>query len=165
MKFHHFLLTFAAIVFGAAFTFAAEFQDRWFYASFGLRSDEDAEELIQLIQDAGAHDLNGMLWACGLERCDSWSETTVARFKKIQKAADDAGVEIIPIIWSVGYGTMLAKNPNLVESIPISGLQVVAKDGKVILDPSTEQPVLKNPDFEETRTTGSKASISSTCRA
>ena len=149
MKFHHFLLTFAAVVFGAAFTFAAEFQDRWFYASFGLQSDEAADELIQLIQDAGAHDLNGMLWACGLERCDSWSETTVARFKKIQKAADAAGVEIIPIIWSVGYGTMIGKNPNLVESIPINDLQVVAKDGKVILDPSTEQPVMKNPDFEE----------------
>ena len=64
-----FLLVLTAFVTTAQAGENGKYADRWFYASFGLRSDEETVELIQLIQTAGAHDLNGMLWACGAETC------------------------------------------------------------------------------------------------
>ncbi|MDO4569626.1 MAG: hypothetical protein Q4D38_04515 [Planctomycetia bacterium] len=130
---------------------APEFQDRWFYASFGLRSDEEVEEMIQLLRDAESVGLNGMLWACGIERCGSWSDVTKERFSRIKTAADDAGVEIIPILWSVGYGTMLAKNANLVEALPIKNLQVVARNGGVEEISDSENVQIINGDFEDFR--------------
>lgn len=124
-------------------------QDRWFYASIGLRSDEEADELIQLIQEASDVKLNGMLWACGMEWCGNWSEERKLRFQRIKTAAEKAGIEIIPIIWSVGYGTMLGKNQNLVESLPIENLRVVARNGKVELDTEAESVSFRNGGFEE----------------
>lgn len=126
----------------------AEFEDRWFYASFGLRSDEETDELCQLIQNAGKNGLNGMLWACGMEGCGHWSETVKVRFGKIKKVADESGVEIIPILWSIGYGTALGRNENLVEGIPIENLRVVVKNGEVELAPGVESVEIKNPGME-----------------
>lgn len=128
---------------------ASGLSDRWFYASFGLRSDADADELIGIIRDAASVDLNGMLWACGMDYCQTWSETSKSRFHRIKAAADEAGIEIIPIIWSVGYGTMLGKNPNLVEGLPIKDLQVIARNGKVELSSTSEVPQITNGGFEE----------------
>ena len=126
-------------------------QDRWFYSSLGVHSDETAEQLTALIRDAGDSGLNGLLWACGMENCGKWSPEQKARFQKIKSAADEAEVEIIPIIWSVGYGTMLGRNPHLVESVLIRDLRVIARGGKVELDPEEEAVSSPYGGFEEFR--------------
>ncbi len=123
-------------------------RDRWFYASFGLRSDEDAAELTALVTRAGSEGLNGMLWACGMETCGHWSPEALQRFAKIKAAADAAGVEIIPIIWSVGYGTMIPYNNNLVEGGLVSDLPCVVRDGKLQYDETLESIAFVNGGFE-----------------
>jgi len=124
-------------------------QDRWFYSSLSVHSEEQTEELIQVIQTAGKNDLNGLLWATGFDYCGKWSPEVRERFTRIKSAAAEAGVEIIPIIWSVGYGTMLGRNPNLVESVPIRDLRVIARGGKVELDPEEEAYSSPYGGFEE----------------
>lgn len=113
---------------------AEKYPDRWFYASFGLQDDKSMNELIDLIEQAGKKDLNGMLWACGLEYADAWGKIKKDRLAKIKKAAVENKIEIIPIIWSVGYGTMLYKNPNLAASKPVD-LEMVAQNGKIVYSP------------------------------
>ena len=109
--------------------------DRWFYASFGVGDDAQAEELTALIQKASDAGLNGMLWACGVESYGHWDEARKARLAKVKEAADAAGIEIIPILWSIGYSTMLGENPNLAEGILIRGLPMTAKDGRTEFAP------------------------------
>ncbi len=124
------------------------YEDRWFYASFGLRSDEDTDRLADLIRLSATKDLNGMLWACGIEYCGGWNETMKARVARIRKVAQEEKIEIIPIIWSVGYGTMLGRNPNLVEAIKIDAIPFHVHDGKASFVPG---PGLNytNPSMEE----------------
>ncbi|MDO5580753.1 MAG: hypothetical protein Q4G69_06430 [Planctomycetia bacterium] len=138
MRFHLSLAVFFAGLISLGInnlSFSAEkYPDRWFYASFGLQNEEAADELIELINSAGSKDLNGMLWACGLEHIGSWSPSLKGRLAKIKKAADEKGIEIIPILWSVGYGTMLHRNPNLAASKPVD-LEMIAQKGKIVCLP------------------------------
>ncbi len=122
-------------------------EDRWFYASFGVGSDAQADELISLIERGSKVGLNGMLWAIGWESCENWSSETRARFERIKNAADENDVEIIPILWSVGYGTMLGKNSNLAEGLPVKDLPMIARDGKITFAP--EDVAIPNGDMEE----------------
>ncbi len=128
---------------------AVELADRWFYASFGLNNDADAEELCRLIQTAGRLDLNGMLWACNIENYADWDQHRKERLKKIKKTAEDAHVEIIPILWSVGYGSFLGKNPNLTEGLPVEKKPCVSNGRKLIFAPETPGNLIQNPGFED----------------
>lgn len=113
-----------------------KFQDRWFYASFGLQNDEAVNEMIDLLKTAKAKDFNGMLWACGVDNCDRFGKKQLDRLMKIKKAADENGIEIIPIIWSVGYGSMLGYDNNLAEGQKITNLKMIAKEGKLVVEPT-----------------------------
>lgn len=132
------------------FGFAQEksYEDKWFYASFGLRNDEDTEELAKLIRCAAQNNLNGMLWACGIEYCQSWGEKLIARLDRIRKVADEQKIEIIPIIWSVGYGTMLGRNPNLVEAIKLDAVPFRTHGRKASFVPGPGLDC-SNPSMEE----------------
>lgn len=143
------LLTLLFFLFLAGSARAAEFADRWFYASFGLGSDADTEELCALLKSAGTLGLNGMVWDCPWESTSRWSDAAKGRFTKIRAAADQAGVEIIPILWSVGYGTMLWKNNNLVEGAKVSDLPYRVSGNQAVFRPETPGNLLANPDFED----------------
>lgn len=124
----------------------APMADRWFYAAFGVGDDAQTEELIALIGKASDAGLNGMLWACGVEDYARWNDAWKARLAKVKEAADAAGIEIIPIIWSVGYSTMLGFDPNLAEGVPIRRLPMTVKDGRAEFAPETVE--LVNGDME-----------------
>ena len=128
--------------------FAGQYEDRWFYVSRNLNSDQDLTDVEELVRTAGKVDLNGMLFACGVERYESWSPERRARLAQLRKTCDENGVEIIPIIWSIGYGTMLGRNPNYVEGIAVTDVPYVAKDGKAMLK-KDDTLLLENGDFEK----------------
>ena len=110
---------------------APRLADRWFYASFGVESDERADELAALIRRASAVGFNGVLWSCGVENYSRWDDARKARLAKIRAVADEEKVEIIPILWSIGYGTALGFDQNLAEGLPVRGLPARAVDGRV----------------------------------
>ncbi|MDO4575483.1 MAG: hypothetical protein Q4D98_09765 [Planctomycetia bacterium] len=130
---------------------AKEYADRWFYVSFGIGSDADAEQVCTLLKTAGENGLNGMLWACPWERVANWSDVSKGRLAKIRQAADDAGVEIIPILWSVGYGTMLWKDNNLVEGAKVSDLPFLVTGKRAVFHPEMPGNRVKNGGFEESK--------------
>lgn len=120
--------------------------DRWFYVSGGVDSDAGAQKAISLIERAAKAELNGMLWAVPWDSADQWSEETIARMKRVKSAADQNGIEIVPLLWSIGYGTMIGRNPNLAEGLPVNALPMAAKNGKIEFAP--EKIVLPNGDME-----------------
>ena len=113
-------------------------RDRWFYVSYNLADDSGADNVVNLIERAGKVNLNGMLWSAPWDRADEWSTEEIARFERIKRAAQTSGVEIIPILWSIGYGTMTGRNPNLAEGLLIRDLPLVARDGRASFAPSSD---------------------------
>ncbi|MBR4751750.1 MAG: hypothetical protein IK077_08320 [Thermoguttaceae bacterium] len=120
--------------------------DRWFYASFGLGSDADADKVVALIERASAVNMNGMLWAVPWDSADLWSDEQIARLEKVKAAAKKGNVEIIPILWTIGYGTMTGRDPNLAEGLPIKGLPMKARGDRAVFEP--EKIVVENGDME-----------------
>ena len=88
------------------------------------------------------------LFSCGVEGYDTWIPERKERLAKLKKTCDENGVEIIPIIWSIGYGTMLAHNPNYVEGLPIKDMPYVAKGNKAYVMEDKGVHVV-NCDFEK----------------
>ena len=126
---------------------AQSMRDRWFYVSRSLDSDTDIEELFPLVETASRAGLNGMLLSCGVENHADWSPKRKARLQALRRHCDLHGIEIIPIIWSIGYGTMLGKNPNLCAGMPVLDVpyQVSGKEATLM---AQGNPVIPNGDFE-----------------
>ena len=112
-------------------------RDRWFYVSNRLVDDAATDEVVALIERAGKANLNGMLWSTSWDRADEWTATEIARFERVKQAADAANVEIIPILWSIGYGTMTGRDPNLAEGQAIRNLPLVVRDGRASFAPES----------------------------
>ena len=93
------------LIAGAASCGAGEkFEDRWVYVSCDLTKPKHVQEVADIVRTAKSVDLNGMLFACGVERWHAWSADRKARLAEIRRICGEVGVEIIPIVWSVGYG-------------------------------------------------------------
>ena len=110
--------------------FGEQYEDRWFYVSRLLNNDQELADVQELVRTAGKVKLNGMLFACGVEGYATWIPERKVRLAKLKKTCDENGVEIIPIIWSIGYGTMLAHNPNYVEGLLTKDMPYVVKGNK-----------------------------------
>ncbi len=125
-----------------------QYEDRWFYVSRNLMTDQDLADVEELVRTASKVNLNGMLFACGVEGYATWGPDRKARLAQLRRTCESNGVEIIPIIWSIGYGTMLGRNRNYVEGILCKDIPYVAKGKKAVYQ-QAEKPLLANGDFEQ----------------
>ncbi|MBR4676301.1 MAG: hypothetical protein IKP00_17725 [Victivallales bacterium] len=125
-----------------------QYEDRWFYVSRGLNTDQELADVEELVRTAGKVNLNGMLFSCGVEGYATWTPDKKVRLALLKQTCEVNGVEIIPIIWSIGYGTMLWQNPNYVEGLPARDIPYIAKGGKAFLK-QEEVPPIQNGDFEQ----------------
>ena len=140
-----------AMLAGGGVARAGTFENRWFYLSGSPFASNAVEEVGQLVRTAGEAGLNGMLWSCGFDDCDRWTDRQKARILEIKAICDRSGVEIIPLVWSVGYGTMLGRDPNLVAAQPVEDMPYVADAaGERAVWSDSATPLLPNGDFEET---------------
>ncbi len=107
---------------------------RWVYVSRGLRSDQDAEDVRNIVRTAAAHGLNGMVLSAGLDRLDLQPGDYFKRLDAVKAVCKERGVEIIPIIFSAGYGgSVLAHDRNLAAGIPVTDALFVVKGGEARL--------------------------------
>ena len=107
----------------------APFEDRWVYVARNLTKPEHVQEVADIVKTAKSVDLNGMLFACGVERWHTWSADRKARLAEIKRICDAAGVEIVPIIWSVGYG---GYDPAYAAALPCTNVPFTVKGGKAV---------------------------------
>ncbi len=124
---------------------------RWVYVSRGLGRDSDVEELRQIVRTAAKHGLNGMVLASGLDRISLRSPDYIRRLHEVKSLCEKNRVEIIPLIFSVGYGgSVLAHNRNLAAGIPVKDALFVVKGREARLVPDPPVQVV-NGGFEEFR--------------
>lgn len=128
---------------------AQEYPCRWVFVSSSLRTDRDVADIERIVRTGSEHGLNGMVLSAGLDRLDQQSPAFLERLAKVKEFCQSQGVQIIPNIFSAGYGgSVLAYNRNLAAGIPVTEAPFLVKGGAASLNPG--QPVhVANSGFEQ----------------
>jgi len=128
---------------------AKEYPYRWVYVSSSLRSDKDVAEIERIVQTGSEHGINGMVLSAGLDHLDRQTPEFLARLAKVRESCQTHGVEIIPNIFSAGYGgSVLGHDRNLAAGIPVKDAPFVVKSGEASL--ISDRPVrVSNGGFEQ----------------
>jgi hypothetical protein len=131
---------FAFCLLAAAVAAEKPLAHRWVYVSTRLRSDQNVETFRGIARTASENGLNGVLLAAGLDSLDLQPPEYFPRLEKIKEICREYQLEIIPSVFSAGYGgTILAHDKNLAEGLPVKDALFVAKNGEAHLNP--EVPV------------------------
>jgi hypothetical protein len=122
---------------------------RWVFVSRSLRKDADVQDINSIVRTGSQHGLNGMVLSAGLDRLDMQPLAYMRRLGQVRQICEQHNVEIIPNIFSVGYGSsVLASDRNLAAAIPVRDALFVVDSGRASL---LEDPDVKivNPGFEQ----------------
>jgi hypothetical protein len=128
---------------------AKDYPYRWVYVSRSLHSDADVRDITSIARTASEHGLNGMVLAAGFDRLDLQPEHYFTRLEKVKKVCADIGIEIIPQVFSAGYGgSILSHDRNLAAGIPVADVPFIVEDGMARFVPDLSVKI-KNGDLEE----------------
>ncbi len=129
---------------------ARELPERWFYLARSLSSDEHVADFDRLTELAAQHGYTGVCWA-GPEGICRFDEARLARVERVKKICAARRIEIIPLIFSVGYGgAALAYDANLAVGHRVEGLRFKVAGGVARHLPDPDLKVT-NAGFEEGR--------------
>jgi len=123
---------------------------RWFYMDSSLRKDREVMEIREIVRIASEHGLNGMVFSSpGLEYMDKKPPEYLQRLKEVAKICKQHEIEIIPLVFSVGYGDpVLKRNKHLAAGLPVKNAQfyVWNEEARLISDLSV---AVVNGGFEK----------------
>ncbi len=135
----------------AGHLYAAEpYADRfvWIFG-WGLGKDSDVPEISRVLDAAGQHSCNGAVVSFGLDTLCQKSADYFRRLDEVRQACERNHLEMIPSIFSVGYGgSALAHDPNLAEGVPVKDAPFLVQGGEARFVPG-ERALLANGGFEE----------------
>ena len=142
-------LALAAVSMAAGEENAKTYPDRWVYVSRNLSQDKHVEDIKQIVATSKEHGLNGLLLAASLDTLSLWKPDRLARLEQVKAICKEGGIELIPQIWSVGYGGgILGYDKNLAEGLPCRDVPFLAKghEAQFVPDPAVK---IANGGFEE----------------
>jgi len=113
----------------------AEYPDRWVHVRNDLASDARLDHFGRVIARAAESGFNGVMWDAGVRGegidFDGWKGARLARLEKAKAICREKGMEIIPMVWSVGRAHALLKHdPTLAECQSVRGVPYRANGGK-----------------------------------
>ena len=124
-------------------------EHRWVYVSRSLNRDGDIVDIKSITRTAAESGLNGMVLAAGLDRLDRQNQGYFARLEQIRSICKQNNIEIIPIIFSVGYGgSVLGHDKNLAAGMFVKDALYVAENGTARFAPDSPA-IIANGGFEE----------------
>ena len=132
----------AGIAAGAS---AGTLGERWVFATDTLLKDEGVDRISNIVQTAKAGGMNGMLFGCGIDFCKFWPKVRFDRLARIRKVCDDAGIEIIPAIWTLGYGGLQNYGVSLIEGMPVDDVPFVAVGTNAVYDAASAKVTELSP--------------------
>jgi hypothetical protein len=129
----------------------AQLPNRWVYVSRGLSSDQDVEDIRAIATTASQHGYTAIALAAGLDRLDRQPATFFTRLAQVKQICDRNNLEIIPLIFNVGYGSdVYAHDRNLAEGFPVNDALYVVSGNQARL--TADPPVaFNNPSLESYR--------------
>ncbi|MFC1452053.1 carbohydrate binding domain-containing protein [Verrucomicrobiota bacterium] len=103
-----------------------------------------------VIETGAAHGYNGLVLSAGLDRMDLFDEPALNRLRAIKQMCDTNSIELIPLIFSLGYGSSVLKHDrNLAAGYPVKDAEFVVKGMRARHVPSHKEPLIPNGGFEE----------------
>ena len=129
---------------------AEPYPDRfvWLFG-WGLDKDQDVTAISQVLDTAGKHGINGAVFSSGMDTLCRQSPDYFRRLGQIQQACERNGIELIPAVFSVGYGGgVLAHDHNLAEGLPVVDAPFLVRDGRAQFA-GNSQSLLANGGFED----------------
>ena len=110
---------------------AGEIKERFVYSNCNLCNAQRMQELAELTRKAAAHGYTGMVLQGDIQYVWQFGDGPRQELRKYKRLCDELGIEIIPAVWSIGYGAMLHADPNLAAGLPCCNIPYVASaDGK-----------------------------------
>jgi len=126
-----------------------EYPYRWVYVSRSLQRDSDLVDIKNIVKTASESGLNGMVLSAGLDRLEGRSPDYFERLKQVRQLCKQQDFEIVPIIFSVGYGgSILAEDKNLAAGLPVKEALFVVQNNQAHFVPGTTAKII-NPGFEQ----------------
>ena len=113
-----------------------ELTHRWVYVQNTLVDPNCVAQISNTVMTAKAGGMTGVMLACGLDFCRFWPRERHTRFAEIKKICADAGMEIIPSIWTLGYGGLSNYGLTFAEGFPVEEVPLVAEGTNAVLDVS-----------------------------
>jgi len=122
---------------------------RWFFCfGYSLGREEDVNTIVRLLHMAARSGLNGMVWEGGLDSLAGDDPGRMASIRRIKRVADSLGIELIPALFSAGYGGAVLKfNPDLAAGLPVRDILYVAGTEAAFHQPDTSVQI-RNGGFE-----------------
>ena len=119
----------------------AEYPDRWVHVRNDLMDDAKRVHFEEVVGRAAACGFNGVMWDAGIGGegvdFDGWTGMRRKRLEEAKRICQEKGMEIIPMLWSVGRAHALVNyDPTLAEGLPVRGVPFVAERGKAVFDAS-----------------------------
>jgi hypothetical protein len=116
-------------------TAAEAYPDRFVWVfGWGLGKESDVAEISNMLKTAGEHGLNGAVVSFGLDTLCKQSPEFFRRLDEVKKACDQNHLELIPSLFSVGYGGgILSHDRNLAEGLPVVDAPFLVKNGEARL--------------------------------
>ena len=128
---------------------AMPYPDRfvWIFG-WSLRKDSDVANISQVLDTAGRHGVNGAVVSLGLDSLCKKSPEDFRRLDELKQACERNKIDLIPALFSVGYGGPLDHNPNLAEGFPVQDavFRVSGREARFVPEASA---LLINGGFEE----------------
>ncbi len=120
----------------------------WVYAPVNFQVDREGDRIVELIRRAGKAGYQAVVVSDSkFGRMADRPKNYYENLKRASKAAEEAGVEIIPMTTSFGYSNDILQNdPNLAEGLAVRDCPFVVHDGKA--RPADDGNLLPMGDFE-----------------
>lgn len=124
--------------------------DRWVWIfGWSLNRDEDVTEILPLLENAAQHGYNGAVLSANLDALCKQPPEYFRRLEQIKRACDRLKLELIPAVFSVGYGGgALWHDRHLAEGLPVRDalFEVRGNEAHHVPDPPV---AIVNGGFEE----------------
>ncbi|OGF50151.1 MAG: hypothetical protein A2044_08540 [Candidatus Firestonebacteria bacterium GWA2_43_8] len=150
MKIFLFLFVIFSVFFSpAAYCEAEVYPYRWVFVISRLDTKKEFDRVSDIVKTASEHGVNGVVLSANFRNLDQPESEYVKNLLKLKEFCVQNRMELIPQIFSAGYGGyVLSINKNLAEGIPVKGVVYEVRDGMARLetDPSVG---FKNGGFEE----------------
>jgi hypothetical protein len=137
------------MAFSGSLCHGKDYPYRWVYVSRSLNRDSDVADIKGIVKPACESGLNGMVLAAGLDRLDSQSPDYFKRLDQVRQICKQNDFEIIPTIFSVGYGgSVLAADKNLAAGMLVEDALFIVQNDTANFVPSSPGKIA-NPGFEK----------------
>ncbi len=124
--------------------------DRWVWIfGWGLTQDEDVTQITRLLETASKHGYNGAVLSANLDALCKQPREYFRRLEQIKQTCDRLKLELIPSIFSVGYGGgALWHDRHLAEGLPVRDalFEVQGSEARHVPEPPVS---ITNGGFEE----------------